>query len=218
MIARAGAGKRSSVAARLYLVHVRLAEIEPPIWRRVAVPGRRTLHDLHQILQAVMGWEDYHLYQFEISETRYEDPDPEDRDPAIPDPRAFTLDELALGQGSRFRYTYDFETFSSPSASAVAAPVLRRTVGASAATRNWPWRCSGRSPRRLASIASGWDECTTRMSLISWPSMSGSAIKPQGAVEPAVVSPGAALSNPRMQPTGQRGARRRAGGALRWRR
>ncbi len=108
MIARTSAGRRSSAVARLYLFHVQLAEIEPPIWRRLAVPGPRTLHALHGILQAAMPWQDYHLYQFEISGTRYEDPNPDDRDPSVPDPRAFTLDQLALVQGSRFQYTYDF--------------------------------------------------------------------------------------------------------------
>lgn len=55
-----------------------------------------------------MPWQDYHLYQFEIGGIRYEDPNPDDRDPAVPDPRAFTLDQLDLAQGSRFQYTYDF--------------------------------------------------------------------------------------------------------------
>lgn len=55
-----------------------------------------------------MPWQDYHLYQFEIGDTRYEDPNPDDRDPAIPDPRAFALDRLGLVQGSQFQYTYDF--------------------------------------------------------------------------------------------------------------
>jgi hypothetical protein len=108
MIARASAGKRSSASARLYLLHVQLAQIEPPIWRRLAVPGPRTLPVLHGLLQAAMPWQDYHLYQFELGGTRYEDPDPDDRDPAVPDPRAFTLDQLDLIQGSRFQYTYDF--------------------------------------------------------------------------------------------------------------
>jgi hypothetical protein len=108
MIARVSAGKRPSVSARLYLLHVQLADIEPPIWRRLAVPGPRTLHALHGILQAAMPWQDYHLYQFEIGGTRYEDPNPDDRDSSVPDPRAFTLDQLDLVQGSRFQYTYDF--------------------------------------------------------------------------------------------------------------
>jgi hypothetical protein len=108
MIVRASAGKRSSAPAHLYLLYLQLAEIEPPIWRRLAIPGLRTLHALHSILQAAMPWQDYHLYQFEIDGTRYEDPNPDDRDPSVPDPRAFTLDQLALVQGSRFQYTYDF--------------------------------------------------------------------------------------------------------------
>ena len=108
MIARASAGRRSSAPAQLHLLYVQLADIEPPIWRRLAVPGSRTLHALHGILQAAMPWQDYHLYQFEFGGTRYEDPNPDDRDPSVPDPRAFTLDQLELVQGSRFRYTYDF--------------------------------------------------------------------------------------------------------------
>ena len=108
MIASASASRRPPAVARLYLLHVQLAEIEPHVWRRVAVPGPHTLQGLHGILQAVMPWQDYHLYQFEISGTRYEDPNPDDRDPSVPDPRAFTLDQLALPQGSRFQYTYDF--------------------------------------------------------------------------------------------------------------
>ncbi len=108
MIPRASTKKRASVPARLYLVYVQLAEIEPPIWRRVAVPGSHSLHALHEILQATMGWQDYHLYEFEIGGKRYEDPGPDDRDPALPDPRAFPLDQLGLVQGTRFRYTYDF--------------------------------------------------------------------------------------------------------------
>jgi hypothetical protein len=108
MMARASAAKRATVPAHLYLVYVQLAEIEPPIWRRLAIPGSCTLHALHGILQAAMPWQDYHLYQFEIGATRYEDPNPDDRDPAVPDPREFTLNQLDLVQGSRLQYTYDF--------------------------------------------------------------------------------------------------------------
>jgi Plasmid pRiA4b ORF-3-like protein len=108
MIARGSVRKRAVEPARLYLLHIRLAEIEPPIWRRVAVPGWRTLHSLHEIIQVAIGWENYHLYQFDIRGTRYEDPNPDDRDPTIPDPRTFILDQLDLTQGTRFQYRYDF--------------------------------------------------------------------------------------------------------------
>jgi hypothetical protein len=108
MIAGASVRKRAAGSARLYLLHIRLAEIEPPIWRRVAVPGSGTLHALHEVIQVAMGWETYHLYQFDIHGIRYEDPTPDDRDPTIPDPRAFVLDQLDLIQGTRFEYRYDF--------------------------------------------------------------------------------------------------------------
>jgi Plasmid pRiA4b ORF-3-like protein len=39
-----------------YTLYIRLAEIEPAIWRRIVVPGQLTLHQLHQVLQVTMGW------------------------------------------------------------------------------------------------------------------------------------------------------------------
>lgn len=108
MIARASAGRHPSGPPCLYLLYVQLAEIEPPIWRRLAVPGPHTLHGLHEILQAAMPWQDSHLYRFEIGDTRYEDPNRDDRDSSVPDPRAVRLDQLGLVQGGQFQYTYDF--------------------------------------------------------------------------------------------------------------
>jgi hypothetical protein len=40
----------------VYQLHIRLAYIEPPIWRRILVSGQVTLFSLHRILQVVMGW------------------------------------------------------------------------------------------------------------------------------------------------------------------
>ena len=41
----------------VYQLHIRLAHIEPPIWRRIVVSGQVTLFGLHRMLQVVMGWE-----------------------------------------------------------------------------------------------------------------------------------------------------------------
>jgi hypothetical protein len=38
---------------------------DPPIWRRLLVPGNFTFSDLHVIIQDAMGWWDQHLYDFE---------------------------------------------------------------------------------------------------------------------------------------------------------
>src|SRR6266567_1629168 len=61
----------------VYQLHIRLAHIEPPIWRRLVVSGQITLFGLHQMLQVVMGWENSHLHQFIVGKTYYGEPDPE---------------------------------------------------------------------------------------------------------------------------------------------
>lgn len=38
----------------------------PPIWRQVQVWENATLAQLHRVLQMVMGWENYHPYEFRI--------------------------------------------------------------------------------------------------------------------------------------------------------
>jgi|GEM_PF-5669517 len=43
---------------RLYLLKIRLLEIEPEIWRRFVVPAGITLDRLHDVIQIVMGVND----------------------------------------------------------------------------------------------------------------------------------------------------------------
>lgn len=38
------------------------------VWRRIIVPVNRTFDKLHDIIQAVFGWKDYHLHEFYIFE------------------------------------------------------------------------------------------------------------------------------------------------------
>ncbi len=40
-----------------YYLRIQLVGIEPPIWRKIMVPGAISLHTLHKMLQVVMGWE-----------------------------------------------------------------------------------------------------------------------------------------------------------------
>ncbi|MCS7036776.1 MAG: plasmid pRiA4b ORF-3 family protein [Saprospiraceae bacterium] len=41
-----------------------LKDISPKIYRRVLVPDNLTFSDLHDVIQASMGWDNAHLYQF----------------------------------------------------------------------------------------------------------------------------------------------------------
>jgi hypothetical protein len=54
-------------------LHVSLAEIDPPIWRRLVVPSDWTLDRLHLVLQAAFSWTDSHLHEFRIGGLRYGD-------------------------------------------------------------------------------------------------------------------------------------------------
>lgn len=79
----------------------------PPIWRRVMVSGDITLRRLHHVLQAAMGWESRHLYQFDIGESVYGTQDPDFPDDSTLDDRRYKLKKL-VSEGDRIRYTYDF--------------------------------------------------------------------------------------------------------------
>jgi hypothetical protein len=50
----------------IYQFRITLNDSKPPIWRRIQVPENYSFWDLHVAIQDVMGWEDYHLHEFEI--------------------------------------------------------------------------------------------------------------------------------------------------------
>jgi hypothetical protein len=54
---------------------VTLRGIKPPIWRRLLVPATMTLGDLHEAIQAAMGWDNDHLHAFDIAGRQYGDRD-----------------------------------------------------------------------------------------------------------------------------------------------
>jgi hypothetical protein len=98
--------RRSIIELRIVLL-----EIEPPIWRTVRVPAASTLADLHDVIQAAMGWEDAHLHEFLVKGVRYSTPprggfdfgwedEPEDE-------RRARLSDLVRRKGQRLTYEYD---------------------------------------------------------------------------------------------------------------
>lgn len=96
-------------ADELAILRIELADIEPLIWRRVAVRGSTSLATLHRIIQAAMGWLDYHLWEFTVDDVIYGIPDPDDISWGRKVERASTA-KLAkvLGSGVKaFSYVYD---------------------------------------------------------------------------------------------------------------
>lgn len=55
-------------------LEITLRDTDPAIWRRVEALSSVTLKQIHTIIQAAMGWEDCHLYQFRIGREAIDGP------------------------------------------------------------------------------------------------------------------------------------------------
>jgi hypothetical protein len=92
----------------VYQLKVTLDDIKPPIWRRIQVRGDVSLFKLHKIIQAAMGWEDYHLHQFIVGEDYYAVPSPEDPWPMeTKNEKRAKLFQVAPAEKAKFIYEYD---------------------------------------------------------------------------------------------------------------
>src|SRR5260370_18662758 len=110
--------KKSAVPPEIYQIKVTLLGTSPPIWRRLLVPAEVTLAQLHDVLQAAMGWEDGHMHEFSVGQRRFGRPDPEDRlmgMPSVENERTVRLSGISGRVGSKAIYTYDFGVSSAPS-------------------------------------------------------------------------------------------------------
>ncbi len=99
-----------SVAPRedaVYILRITIEAVEPPVWRRVQVPGSITLERLHTVIQKAMGWRDAHLHEFEVGGRRYGQPEPDEPDYKVEPEWKLTLRGAAPTEGARFRYVYD---------------------------------------------------------------------------------------------------------------
>ena len=83
--------------------------IEPPIWRRFTIPARKTLEELHDAIQVMFSWDDYHLRQFTIGRKKYGLPDPDELFEIIDlDDSQFELHQVIQKEEQKFKYVYDF--------------------------------------------------------------------------------------------------------------
>jgi hypothetical protein len=99
----------SKKSNQIFQIKVTLDRTHPPIWRHILVPANTTLLKLHDILQIVMGWEDYHLHMFTIQGSIYGDPaDDEYGDFGTLDEADYKLHQVINQEGQRLSYEYDF--------------------------------------------------------------------------------------------------------------
>ena len=95
--------------SKIATARIELSDTDPLIWREVEVPTSITLKVLHDIVQAVMGWEDYHLWEFTIAKQRYALPMDDDWGPTPRiDATKVRLRDLLKPRKTTIDYLYDF--------------------------------------------------------------------------------------------------------------
>lgn len=94
---------------RLSVISIRLElqDAAPKIWREVAVPLTCSLLTLHDVFQAAVPFEGYHLFMFRVDGRRYGRPDPK-WGAEMKDARNLRLKALVDRGVKAFTYTYDF--------------------------------------------------------------------------------------------------------------
>ena len=101
----------SGSSQAVYQIKVALLGTRPPIWRRVLVPADFTLAQLHNVVQAAMGWEDSHLHRFYVGKRRFGIPYPNEGlmggSSTLNEKRTCLANELNK-IGAKATYIYDF--------------------------------------------------------------------------------------------------------------
>ena len=106
---------------KILQLKISLMGFKPLIWRRFLVDDSITFHELHEIIQEVMGWEDNHMFEFVIDNVHIEADKQEQegfrvdaiwtafrpRGRTLPSSRT-RLDGFMKGEKLKFFYTYDF--------------------------------------------------------------------------------------------------------------
>lgn len=90
-------------------IRITLDGSDPVIWRRIELPLSNSLKTLHLAVQAVMLFENYHLFRFDVGEASYGIPLDDDwMDPPTRDAANIRLGKLIERGVTAFTYTYDF--------------------------------------------------------------------------------------------------------------
>ena len=91
---------------KVYEFTISLRNTSPIVWRKVLAHEFIAMDELHILIQASMGWENRHLYNFKINDKSYSDEESaQEMDILVSD--GIELCSI-LGDTKKFTYTYDF--------------------------------------------------------------------------------------------------------------
>lgn len=96
---------------KVFKFRIELEKSDPQIWREFLVLSDITFYRLHHVIQIVMGWENYHLYEFTMDSYRigqqFED-DGFNGPNEIIDSRNLKIGDVLIEKGQKLSYLYDF--------------------------------------------------------------------------------------------------------------
>jgi hypothetical protein len=99
----------SEKPVQVFQIKATLKGVRPPIWRRFMIRGDMTLEQLHDTLQCLMSWYDFHLHQFTINGRSFTSEESDALgDMEAEDESRYQIDQVLPSVGETFLYEYDF--------------------------------------------------------------------------------------------------------------
>jgi hypothetical protein len=92
---------------------ISLTHSKPLIWRQIFVTKDTTFFELHHIIQIVMGWDNYHMFEFDLEGYRIGEVDEDEKgngygSDQILDSMTIKLSDVITQQKDIINYLYDF--------------------------------------------------------------------------------------------------------------
>lgn len=93
----------------IYTFKIDLNETSPLVTRTFKVSSEISMYLMHQIIQEVMGWKNYHLYEFKIDGNKIADTRLLDEElGSITDCKTVMVEDVFTHLGKKCQYEYDF--------------------------------------------------------------------------------------------------------------
>ena len=96
-----------TTAATVYRFKIELLGTDPAIWRLIETRDV-TLRQLHELIQAAMGWDNSHMHEFRIADQRYGDAQMLEDDGVIDDDST-QVSGLVEEHGKKLRMEYEYD-------------------------------------------------------------------------------------------------------------
>lgn len=96
---------------KTFKFRIELDGTSPKIWREFLVSSDTKFYRLHHIIQIVMGWENYHMYEFSMDSYRigkHFEEDGFNGPNEIIDSKTITIGDVLQAKGQQLEYLYDF--------------------------------------------------------------------------------------------------------------